>query len=59
LKRLVREVFREQRSVLPGVDVVVMARSAAVQADNRVLRASLERHFAVLVSAEERQHPKE
>ena len=46
LKRLVREVFRHHRAGLTGVDLVVMARSAAVKADNAALRASLVRHFA-------------
>jgi len=43
LKRLVREVFRRKRYELDGLDLVVMARSGAAEADNAELRASLER----------------
>jgi ribonuclease P protein component len=45
LKRLIRDVFRRNHSVLNGSDFVVMARSDAVVADNATLHASLERHF--------------
>jgi ribonuclease P protein component len=46
LKRLVRESFRTERAVLPGVDLVVMCRRDAVAADNPRLAASLARHWA-------------
>jgi len=46
LKRLVREAFRKGKGGLEGVDLVVMARSAAVKADNAQLSESLARHFA-------------
>jgi ribonuclease P protein component len=42
VKRLVRESFRAQRSALPGADVVVMARSASVAAETKVLREGLD-----------------
>ncbi|MCP5436522.1 MAG: ribonuclease P protein component, partial [Chromatiaceae bacterium] len=45
LKRLIRDVFRRNHSVLNGSDFVVMARSDAVVADNATLHASLVRHF--------------
>jgi len=45
IKRVAREYFRQRREHLPAVDIVVMARPAAAQADNRQLVASLERHF--------------
>jgi len=48
LKRLVRETFRSHRAGLAGLDLVVMARSAAVEADNATLAASLARHFSRL-----------
>ncbi len=45
IKRLVRESFRQHRHRLPGVDLVVMARPAASQADNGTLLKALERHW--------------
>lgn len=47
LKRLVRDVFRQQKN-LPALDIVVMAGAAAKSASNFELRASLERHFTRL-----------
>ncbi len=44
LKRLAREVFRCQQN-LPPLDFVVLAHKAAPDADNAVLRDSLQRHF--------------
>lgn len=44
LKRLAREVFR-RRAALAANDYVVLARAAAKDADNTVLRQSLERLF--------------
>jgi ribonuclease P protein component len=52
LKRLAREVFRLKRAALRGTDFVVMARGAAVRADNAKLQASLERHFCQLGGAD-------
>jgi ribonuclease P protein component len=43
LKRIARETFRELD--LDALDFVVMARRAAVEADNATLRRSLDRHF--------------
>jgi ribonuclease P protein component len=48
LKRLIRESFREHRSGLNGMDLVVLARATAVDASNRRLLASLAQHFAQL-----------
>lgn len=50
LKRVVREVFRHNRQSLPGIDLVVMARSPAAAADMQSLRTSLERHFTQLAA---------
>jgi len=50
LKRLVREAFRKAKAGLTGVDLVIMARSAAVTADNAKLTASLDRHFDRITS---------
>ncbi len=45
IKRLVRESFRQHRHQLSAVDLVVMARPAATQADNGTLLKALERHW--------------
>jgi len=45
IKRVIRESFRLRRDSLPVMDIVVMARPAAAQADNGQIAASLERHF--------------
>ena len=52
LKRWARAVFRLNRDAFAGIDFVVMARTAAVRADNGRLQASLERHFRRLGGAE-------
>lgn len=41
LRRLIRESFRMHRQDLPAVDLLVTARPAATQAENRVVFASL------------------
>lgn len=46
LKRLIRESFRLYRHSLPQLDIVVMVRGGAVDADKRTLHESLGRHFA-------------
>ncbi|MCU0735549.1 MAG: ribonuclease P protein component [Methylotetracoccus sp.] len=48
-KRLVREDFRLRRQCLAGLDIVVMARTAASTADRTVLERSLNRHWKVLL----------
>ncbi len=50
LKRLVRESFRQHRSVLPAVDIVVMTKIAAAKATNFELMASLQRHWTRVAS---------
>jgi ribonuclease P protein component len=47
LKRLAREAFRMQQS-LPCWDFVVMAKTGADRSERRLLRESLDRHFARL-----------
>jgi len=49
IKRLVRESFRLRQADLGSVDYVVMARTAARQADNKTLRLSLEKHWITLI----------
>ena len=41
LRRLIRESFRMHRQELPAVDVLVTARPAATQAENRIVFESL------------------
>jgi ribonuclease P protein component len=50
LRRIVREHFRQSRDTLPPLDIVVMARGAALQRDNSALRDSLARHWRRLPS---------
>jgi ribonuclease P protein component len=50
LKRLVREAFRHDRVRLDGLDLVVMARTAATAAPSVRLRTSLQRHFERLAA---------
>ena len=49
IKRLIRESFRVEASQLPGIGIVVMARSSAVQCSNDEIRASFKRHIQKLV----------
>ena len=42
IKRIVREAFRQRRSSLPAVDLVVLARSGAATCDRRLLRSEIE-----------------
>jgi ribonuclease P protein component len=49
IKRLVRESFRQRRTSLQGLDLVVMARRDAASLGNGDLAASLERLWASLV----------
>lgn len=49
IKRLTRETFRLNQHKLAGIDFVVMARTAAIQADHESLSRSLLRHWAYLV----------
>jgi ribonuclease P protein component len=55
LKRLARESFRHLRT-LPSWDFVVLARAGADKAERRVLRASLDKHFAQLMQVAAAQH---
>lgn len=50
LKRLIRESFRIHRSELRDMDIVAMARTAAVTTDNERLYESLARHWQRLNS---------
>ncbi len=43
IKRLVRESFRAQRTQLPSLDVLVIARTSAANTDSPTLRADLDR----------------
>ena len=48
VKRLVRETFRQCRSALPPIDVVVMLRSVTAGTPTVDLRARLERLWTLL-----------
>ena len=45
LKRIVRESFRKHRAELTGLDIVVLNRPEAAQADNELLFKCLEQHW--------------
>jgi ribonuclease P protein component len=49
LKRHVREAARRHQQQLRGLDVVVVAKSAAATAAPDMLRASLERHWISII----------
>ncbi|MDD2760320.1 MAG: ribonuclease P protein component [Methylomonas sp.] len=49
IKRTVRESFRLQRQKIVNIDIVVLARGDAANADVHILRKSLERHWLKLV----------
>jgi ribonuclease P protein component len=57
LKRLARESFRVRRHSLTGLDLVVMARSAALSVDNARLAGSLEQLMNRLIERPERNAP--
>lgn len=45
LKRIVRESFRKHKAELAGLDIVVLNRPEAAQADNKLLFKCLEKHW--------------
>jgi len=47
-KRIVRESFRAHQDSLAGLDVVVLARGAAAQAEAGELRASVDRQWGFI-----------
>ncbi|MFM8444654.1 MAG: ribonuclease P protein component [Methylococcus sp.] len=49
IKRLAREAFRHGQHELAGLDFVVMAKSAANQANNETLQRSLRQHWSRLL----------
>ncbi|MGY6274279.1 ribonuclease P protein component [Methylomonas sp. MgM2] len=49
IKRTVRESFRLKRPQIVNIDIVVLARGDAANADVHILRKSLERHWHKLV----------
>jgi ribonuclease P protein component len=48
IKRHIRESFRMHQPALRGLDIVVVARSPANQAEAGTLRESLEKHWIVI-----------
>lgn len=49
IKRIIRESFRQNQSILPMVDLVVMAKPQTKSATNSELFASLEHHWNKLI----------
>jgi ribonuclease P protein component len=49
VRRLARESFRQQRSNLPAVDIIILAQTAAAGASNRELFASIDKHWRRLI----------
>jgi ribonuclease P protein component len=45
IKRLVRESFRQYRSELAALDIVVLVKPGIEQADNRALLQALRKHW--------------
>lgn len=45
IKRLIRESFRQNRSKLPAIDLVIMAKPVTKNADNQQIFQSLEQHW--------------
>ena len=45
LKRIVRESFRQQQGLMPGLDLVVLNQPAAARASRPALFGSLENHW--------------
>ncbi|WP_411726262.1 ribonuclease P protein component [Methyloglobulus sp.] len=50
IKRTVRESFRLQQQTMGSIDIVVLARKEALDAQPETLRKSLEKHWLKLVS---------
>ena len=48
IKRVVRESFRMNKEALSGLDIVVVARQAASEADKKELREAIDRHWRQL-----------
>jgi ribonuclease P protein component len=48
LKRRIREFFRHECAALHGLDLVVVARSAAAAAESAALHASLQQHWTTI-----------
>lgn len=45
LKRIIRESFRDEQGHLSGIDIVVLNRPAATNANNKALFLSLKKHW--------------
>lgn len=48
IKRVIRESFRHHLAQLPGVDIVVIARSGVVNEPNQAVTKTLAKHWAEL-----------
>ncbi|MBS93356.1 MAG: ribonuclease P protein component [Chromatiales bacterium] len=56
IRRLARESFRHERRTLGGIDIIIMARTAAASATNAELFASLAQHWDRLSKGESTGH---
>ena len=59
IKRIIRESFRQNRTLLSGFDLVVINQPAAASADNRAMNESLERHWRRCLKQTRKQHLQE
>ena len=57
VRRIARESFRQTREQLGGIDIIIMAQTAAAGATNAELFASLASHWERLAKGEETGRP--
>ena len=50
LKRIIRESFRQNQSVLSNIDIVVLSRPGVAERDSTQIWAALERHWLTVVA---------
>ena len=50
IKRVIREIFRQNQTSLLGLDIVVVNKPGSTHAKNRELTQSLEKHFRKCIS---------
>lgn len=56
LKRVIREDFRLRQNQIPAVDIIVMARTAAVALDNKEIRTILDKLWQRLLSGQKNKN---
>jgi ribonuclease P protein component len=50
IKRQIREAFRQNKSLVSGFDIVVIAKAPSASADNTILHSSLTEHWRKLAN---------